>query len=540
MFQRKLFNDYTSVNKQLPKLAKSLPLITYSITLEAWRRGIEVTFYSGAVKKRQNIYYKLKNGDTEYDFRLSFGGLMEPSARKIVNDKAETKKYLESARISTPKGKSMRIDNNFKEVLEYATSIGYPLVVKPLNARNATGVITNLKDEAELKKALKTLKDDLNYNSIIIEKYIKGEDTRVYVIEDKVIAAFIRRPANVIGDGRSSINDLIDEKNIIRQNNPHLKKFKIDINDKLLDYIKKNNMTLETVPEADERVYLNESTLHPDGCETVDVTEKLSEKIKKLSVDALKAVPGMKISGIDIMVDRERDEGYVLELNGAPNISGHIYPMEGLSRDVPKALIDHHFPETKETKNDKYKHFDFDFDSITKILRDGAVRSLTLPPLPKGNLATRRFLISGYNSNLTSSIHRTAVRLLLGGKIIKKANDKLIVKVVGEEKKIEEFTQSLMKKSNSKFKIKLTREDSWDGLYPYYFKPVPSKNQISPFQLRKIRKENTNLKKELHRLKKADQEKEMLIKELNELKKSRSWRMIRLLRKVKFTLKERK
>src|SRR5690625_2396646 len=100
MNQKKFFNDYSAIQKQLPVQDKGLPLITYSITLEAWRRGIEVSFFSVAAKNRQSTYYTLKNGGVEYNFRLSFGGLMEKAARKIVNDKAETKKYLQAADIS--------------------------------------------------------------------------------------------------------------------------------------------------------------------------------------------------------------------------------------------------------------------------------------------------------------------------------------------------------------------------------------------------------------------------------------------------------
>ncbi len=534
MNQKKHFNDYSAVQKQLPTRAKGLPLITYSITLEAWRRGIEVSFFSVAAKNRQSTYYALKNGGKEYNFRLSFGGVMEKSARKIVNDKAETKKHLQAADVSVPEGRSIQLDDNLKEIADYAASIGFPVVAKPLDARNATGVFTDLKNRGALEDALKILRDDLNCEEVIIEQYVKGEDTRVYVIEDEVIAAYIRRPANVIGDGRKNIEELIGEKNEIRQNNPHLKKFNIEINDKLLSYIKNDGLSLTSVPEDGERIYLSKSTLHPDGCETVDVTDELSDNMKTLAVEALKAVPGMKVSGIDIIVDRSEDKGYVLELNGAPNICGHIYPMEGEPRDVPKALIDYHFPETADKTADKHEYFTFDLDAISKTLKSGAVKRVTLPALPEGNLASMKLAVSGYTEKNIADIHRTAVRLQLGGKIIRKANRKLIVKIAGKEDKVKEFRKIIL--SNIDQAAEVTQENRWYGAYPYYFKAPSTSNSKETSQVKKLKSDNIKLKESVARLKDIEKENQRLLKEIDELKSSRSWKVTKPLRSVKSRL----
>jgi D-alanine-D-alanine ligase-like ATP-grasp enzyme len=540
MNQKKMFNDYTKITKLLPKSAKGLPLITYSITLEAWRRGIEVSLYNEVSKNRVRTYYSLKNGEKEYSFRLSFGGVMEKEARRIVNDKAETKKYLNNAGISVPKGKKINISGDLQRVITYADSIDYPVVAKPLDARNATGVFTNLKNRQDLEAALITLRDDLNYNEIILEQFISGEDTRVYVIEDNVIAAFIRRPANVIGDGVKNLKELIDEKNEIRQNNPHLRKFNIEINDMLLNYINESNLTLESVPKKNERVYLNASTIHPDGCETVDVTDELTDNIKSLAVNALKAVPGMKVSGIDIMVDHNRDEGFVLELNGAPNISGHIFPMEGERRDVPKALIDYHFPETVNKYINKKEHFVYDLDSVSKILKSGAVKKVTLPSLPKGELSSRRFLVSKHDNILISYINKLALRMELGGKFILKSNDKIIVKIAGEKHKVQEFTENLMNKASSEVEIKLTREDSWDNPYHYYFKPLHDSVKPDTSHFKRLKIENKRLRSEVKQLKEANQKNMGLSEELKNIKQSKSWKITKPLRKYNITKRNKK
>ena len=539
MSHQNIFNNYSKIQKELPTRAKGINLIMYPIALEAWRRGIELRFYSVFFRDQLRIHYSLKNETHQYKFQLSFGGVMEKESRKIVNSKELTKNYLEAADVPVPKGKTLNIEKDFNEIFIYASSIKYPVVVKPLNAKNATGVFTNLENEDELKTALITLRDDFGYTEIMLEQYIEGEDARVYVIEDQVIAAYKRNPANVIGDGISNIKDLIREKNGIREKNPHLKKFKIEINDKLLEYIYKNGKFLDSIPKENERVFLNSSTLHPDGCETVDITENLSEKMKSIAINAVKALPGMKISGIDIMIDQKRDEGFVLELNASPNISGHIFPMEGQVRDVPKAFIDHHFPETRKKSIEKYKHFTFDFDSIIKQLRDGSVKEVVVPMLPAEKLTSRQFMLSGEINGLISWIHRKAVGNGLGGEFISLSNNHISVKVAGKDDKIESFTQSLKRKISVKTKVKINED--WTGVYSYYFKPITDTKSKDNSQVRKLQDENEALAQELRNIKEKYSEKyqeqedenRILREEVQNIKNSRSWKLTQPLRKIK-------
>src|SRR5699024_12082912 len=109
-----------------------------------------------------------------------------------------------------------------------------------------------------LRDALNHLKNELGYTDIIIEQYIKGDDTRVYVIDDKVAAAYKRVPLNVFGDGVSTINELVDEKKRIRKNNPYAKKHEIVINRSVLAYLDSQGYSIDTVPEEGQRILLAE------------------------------------------------------------------------------------------------------------------------------------------------------------------------------------------------------------------------------------------------------------------------------------------
>ncbi len=466
-----LYNDFSGINKQMPRRAKGFGLVTYSIALEAWRRGLELKFYTGFVRNQARVYYRLKSEEREYTFKISFGGNMDREVRKIVNSKERAKEYLAKGDVPVPGGRSVSIENGYEEVYSVIESTGYPAVVKPINGRLGQGVHTDIRDQEELEAALDNLKE-LGYKDIMVENFIVGEDTRVYVTKGEVIAAYKREPANVIGDGKRTIKELIGVKNKIRQTNPHAKKNKLEITDTMESYLKETGFSFTSVPAKDEVVYLTDSTLHIDGCEVVDVTDELTPKIREIAVNAVKAIPGMELSGLDIMINKEKDEGYVLELNASPNIAGHLFPLIGEPRDVHKAFIDHFFPETKERDSGRFKDFVFDFDNINKILKSGVVTEVTVPPLPEDELNAKTFEISGNVSKLVPLIRRRAVGTKLGGEVVKEEKDLLVFKVAGASDDVDKFTEYILTKKNSKTSVKVSDDQNWEGIYQYYFKSL--------------------------------------------------------------------
>ena len=527
-------NDYTEHNSMLPKKAVGPSLITYNVALEAWRRGISLQFYTVTVKNRMRIFYLLENEGKSYKFQYSLGGKVESEARKIVNDKSLTKQHLSAAGVSVPQGKSVDIDKGIEESLKYADELGYPVVAKPTDGRLGKGVMTDLGDENALRDALNHLKNELGYTDIIIEQYIKGDDTRVYVIDDKVAAAYKRVPLNVFGDGVSTINELVDEKKRIRKNNPYAKKHEIVINEEVLGYLTRQGYTIDSVPEKGQRIFLAERTLSSDAGEKIDITEELSDKMKETAINAVKAVPGMFMSGLDLMIDHGRNQGYVLELNANPNIAGHLYPMEGKPRGVHKAIIDHYFPETIDEKPKNNDYFVYDFDGIIDILKSGAVKSVTVPPLPKGRLRAVEVDVTGGSERLLAWIHQRAVNMRLGGEIIKMGNDEFKIKIAGRSAKVNDFMSALKQRVTSNTRLKIVDDAKLKGLYPFYFKRVgntpvlgPSETSSRPTAI-KEKKSNADLKK----IKAEEKKNQVLSKELQDMKNSKSWLLTAPFRKL--------
>lgn len=534
MIKEGTLNDYTEHNSMLPKRAAGPSLITYNVALEAWRRGVGLQFYTVTVKNRMRIFYLLENEGKAYKFQYSLGGKVESEARKIVNDKSLTKQHLSAAGVSVPEGKSVDIDKGIEETLKYADELGYPVVAKPTDGRLGKGVMTDLRDENELRDALNHLKDELGSTDIIIEQYIKGDDTRVYVIDDKVVAAYKRVPLNVFGDGYSTISELVDEKKRIRKNNPYAKKHEIDINEEVLAYLTGQGYTIDSVPEKGQRVFLAEKTLSSDAGEKIDITEELSDKMKETAINAVKAVPGMFMSGLDLMIDHGRNQGYILELNANPNIAGHLYPMEGKPRGVHKAIIDHYFPETIDKKPKNNDHFVYDFDGIIDILKSGAVKSVTVPPLPKGRLKAVEIDITGGSERLLDWIHQRAVNMRIGGEITRIGNDEFKIKIAGRNAKVNNFMSDLKQRVTSSTRLKIVDDVKLKGLYPFYFKKVGNKPVIEPSEVpeRPTAKKEKTSKTDLQKLKAEEKKNQVLSKELQDMKNSKSWQLTAPLRKL--------
>lgn len=542
MVKEGTLNDYTEHNSMLPKRAVGPSLITYNVALEAWRRGISLSFYTVPVKNRMRIFYLLEHEGKSYKFQYSLGGKVESEARKIVNDKSLTKQHLNAAGVSVPQGKSVDTASGLEEPVQYASELGYPVVAKPTDGRLGKGVMTNLGNEDELRDALTYLKDELGYTDIIIEQYIKGDDTRVYVIDDKVAAAYKRIPLNVYGDGISTIDELVDEKKRVRKNNPYAKKHEIDINEEVLAYLTNQGYTLDSIPEEGKRIFLAERTLSSDAGEKIDITEELSYKMKETAINAVKAVPGMFMSGLDLMIDHSRNQGFVLELNANPNIAGHLYPMEGKPRGVHKAIIDHYFPETIDKKPENNEHFIYDFDGIIDILKSGAVKSVTVPPLPKGRLKAADIEVTGGSDKLMDWIHQRAVTQRLGGEVIKTGNDEFKVRIAGRNIKVNDFVSALKQRITSSTRLYTAEDTRLNGLYPYYFKRVGNTSVIGTSEtharLTTVKEETT--KADLQKMKAEKKKNEALSKELENMRNSKSWQVTAPLRKLMSKTKKNK
>ncbi len=263
----------------------------------------------------------------------------------IACDKEETKNLLDAAEIPVPKGVIIRSEEGLKDAIE---SIGYPLVLKPIDGNHGKGATTNI---TTWDHAVKALKDAQVYGrSIICERFITGFDFRVLVIDNKFICAALRTPAAVTGDGEHNIQWLVDETNKDpRRGFGHekvLTSIKLDdFSKQMLDEL---GYTLDTVPPKGELVLLKPTANLSTGGTSADVTEEV-HPANIFMCERISKIIGLDICGIDIMAPDLRlpiseNGGAVLEVNAAPGFRMHLEPATGLARNVAEPVIDMLFP----------------------------------------------------------------------------------------------------------------------------------------------------------------------------------------------------
>ncbi|HYR29202.1 MAG TPA: cyanophycin synthetase [Thermoanaerobaculia bacterium] len=269
----------------------------------------------------------------------------------IAGDKDKTKSFLGFHGVPVPKGDITRY---LDEALRIANRIGWPVVVKPLDASQGRGIVTNIRTEEELAAAFEAAKSYRNV--IVVEKYIPGRDFRLLVINNKLIAAAERVPAHVTGDGEHTIKELVEIANRDpRRGEGHekvLTRIKLDeITERLLAL---RGMTLDTIPEGGQVVHLKTTANLSTGGTSIDVTDRvhpanieLAERIGHL-VDL--DICGVDIVAPDIETPLTENGGGIVEVNAAPGFRMHTHPTAGRSRPVGEAVIDMLFPPGAESR----------------------------------------------------------------------------------------------------------------------------------------------------------------------------------------------
>src|SRR5699024_10683012 len=389
------------------KNARKTRLDAFAVAIEGWRRGLKLTWYTKdsehfddmiifGVNPPGRLFSLSSDEKTHYFFRTR-GDLVSNEAVEVGSEKDETKEILLEKGVPVPLGKGFPPEATDEEIIEYSKTIDYPIVFKPTNASQGDGVVTNIQDDEGFLKALKYVRHDLGYKEVIVEQHVEGEEYRVYVVDDKVVAIYNRKPANIIGDGKHDIEELIGLKNRERRKNARLNSCLIEMDIEILEFIQEAGYALTSIPEKGERIYLRQKTNVSTGGDPLDATDDLSDEIKQIAVDALKALPGFIHGGVDIIVNENRAQNVpavVIELNPTAQIGGALFPLRGTARDVPGALIDYHFPEPAHIDTSESKVY-FDFINVLQPLENRSAIEVEVSPAPMGKLHIKRFVVTG-------------------------------------------------------------------------------------------------------------------------------------------------
>lgn len=263
--------------------------------------------------------------------------------------KDDCKAFLATLGFPVPKGDIVMTESG---ALAAAREIGYPVAIKPVSGHKGIGVTADVQDaeelEAAFRRALKAIPENEPVR-VIIEKSIKGADFRLLCVDGKFVAATERRPASVIGDGRSTIRELIRRENRrpARLDSPTSPLSKIQCDEAMEMYLEEQNLMLDDVIELDHTVYLRKVANLSAGGVSIDATPILHPDNIILAQDIALHFR-LTCLGIDVIAEdlskswKEGNFG-ILEINAAPGIFMHLNPAVGESVDVPSRILETFF-----------------------------------------------------------------------------------------------------------------------------------------------------------------------------------------------------
>lgn len=339
------------------RMNDKLELSTKILILEAIRQG-----YKFDVLDEMTNFISLTDpltGQIEYIQQATKTNLDKYANVLAMENKIVTKKILNAHNVRVPKGDVITDVTNLDFVsLDKYKDTG--IVIKPNTTNFGEGITiyTHNVDVENVRNAIEFAftKD----NTVLLEEFITGKEYRFLIINGEVVGVLHRRAANVVGNGKQTVKELIKEKNLhpYRGNNyvTPLEKIKMGVLEK--EFIELQGIDENTILKKDEILFLRENSNISTGGDSIDVTDIVHPSYKMIAETASQAL-GVNISGVDIIIKDIKDEAdednyCILELNFNPAIHIHTYPLEGKNRYPGKKIIKALFKKETKNTNEKY------------------------------------------------------------------------------------------------------------------------------------------------------------------------------------------
>jgi cyanophycin synthetase len=265
-------------------------------------------------------------------------------AESISSDKDLTKRLLTQCGIPVPEGQQVE---SADEAWAAAQDIGLPVVVKPLDGNRGWGVSLNVNTEVAVRAAWTAAEKE--GSSVLVERYVRGDEHRVLVVGDRVVAATRGETACVLGDGISTVEQLIESQVNTDPRRGESEGYPLDTirlrsprGEMSLLEIQRQGYEPDSVPEPGKSVVVQRN-----GNLNIDVTDLVHPDVAAVATLAARVI-GLDIAGIDIVtqdISRPLQEtgGAIIEVNAGPGLLMHIKPASGQPRPVGKAIVDHLF-----------------------------------------------------------------------------------------------------------------------------------------------------------------------------------------------------
>lgn len=304
---------------------------------------------------RLNNYSLVQFGHGKYQKRIQATITSETKhiAVEISCDKEDTHNLLNDLGLPVPQ--QIMIYGE-RQAVRAAEKIGYPVVVKPLNANHGRGVSINLQTEEQVRTAFTEALQYGTGKAVLVESYLTGFDHRMLVVNDELVAVAKRVPGNVVGDGKSTVAELVDIVNLDpRRGIGHEKVLtRLELDSQAMRLLEEAGYNENTVLDQGQLFYLRSTANLSTGGTSIDVTDIVHPDNRDMAVRAIKAI-GLDIGGVDFLTDDisksyKEIGGGICECNAAPGFRMHVAPSEGKPRDVSGKVMDMLFPPGSEAR----------------------------------------------------------------------------------------------------------------------------------------------------------------------------------------------
>jgi cyanophycin synthetase len=267
-------------------------------------------------------------------------------AETIAQDKELTRSLLRGVGVPVPEGRPVA---DAEDAWRAAEELGPPVVVKPRYGNHGRGVTTNLTTREQVFRAFEAAREE--GSEVMVERFAPGSDYRLLVVGDKLVAAALREPAQVVGDGRSTVAELVAEVNKDpRRSDGHATVLSwIKLDPVSLAVLAEQGYTPASVPAAGSPVLIRRNGNLSTGGTATDVTDRVHPEVASRAVEAARAV-GLDIAGVDVVatdisLPLEPQRAAVVEVNAGPGLRMHLEPSAGKPRPVGEAIVSLLFPE---------------------------------------------------------------------------------------------------------------------------------------------------------------------------------------------------
>lgn len=329
------YHEARELRKRLGAGPKSLQSISQTVMVaEALKRGVSVDRRPGQPGLR------FSHGAENHVWRGTSSSLNTPLARQLTSFKDLQSRLFLNHGIPAPENALFSPGEEWR-AWAWGHSLG-TLVIKPHDGTQGQNVHVGLDNWNDFSRAFQEVAS--RKSKILVEKFHTGVEHRFFVVDDKVAGVIRRRPASVLGDGRSTIKELVETKNRDRGviHKP------VPLRQRQLRYLAHFGYSPSSVPPQNERVYMHApSNLHAGG-DAISASHDVSPEEVNLVEEASRVIPGLRTGGFDVLLPRnQKDDGVTLiEVNHWAMVALHHFPWEGQAQNIAGSLFDAMFPAT--------------------------------------------------------------------------------------------------------------------------------------------------------------------------------------------------